>query len=234
MSAVALDSRLVRGVRFYRTTVGKKVVMAVTGIILFGFLLSHMASNLQVFAGPEAINGYAVLLRKFPLLLWTARLVLLASVILHIVVSVQLTKLKNAARPVSYIKKDNVASSYASRTMMWSGPIIAAFVIYHLMHFTWGNVHPDFIHLDPYGNAVRGFEVKPVAIAYIVAMVMLGMHLYHGLWSMFQTLGVSHPRYTPLLKRFAIVFTFILVLGFISVPVAVMTGIVNLANGTQL
>jgi succinate dehydrogenase / fumarate reductase cytochrome b subunit len=234
MSAVAADSHLARSVRFYQTTIGKKVVMAATGIILFGYLLAHMLGNLQIFAGPAAINGYAVMLRKFPMLLWTARTVLLVSVVLHIIASVQLTMLKKAARPVGYYRKENIASSYASRTMMWTGPIIAVFVVYHIMHFTTGNVHPDFYHLDPYGNAIRGFEVKPVAIAYVVVLLLLGMHLYHGLWSMFQTLGASHPRYTPWFKRFAVIFTLLIVIGFITVPIAVMAGILNLENGTQL
>ncbi|MGH9632587.1 MAG: succinate dehydrogenase cytochrome b subunit, partial [Bryobacteraceae bacterium] len=115
----------------------------------------------------------------------------------------------------------------ASRTMMWSGPIIAAFVIYHLMHFTWGNAHPDFEHLNVYDNVVKGFQVIPVSIAYIIAVLLLGMHLNHGLWSMFQTLGASHPRYTPFVKRFAAFTSLLIVLGFISVPIAVMTGLIS-------
>src|SRR5690349_7021592 len=137
MSAIAVDSRLARTLRFYDTTVGKKVIMAVTGAILFGFLIAHMAGNLQVFAGPEKMNHYAVALREIPAMLWGARLVLLISVIFHITASIQLWALQRAARPVKYVKKTNADSSYASRTMMWSGPIIAFFVLYHLMHFTW-------------------------------------------------------------------------------------------------
>jgi succinate dehydrogenase / fumarate reductase, cytochrome b subunit len=224
MSAVAVNSTLARGVFFYKTTVGKKVVMAVTGIVLFGFLLGHMAGNLQFFLGREVINAYAENLRHLGAVLWAVRLALLASVILHIWAAIQLAVLQRAARPISYVKKRSVGSTYASRTMYWSGPIIAAFVIYHLLHMTWGVVHPDFEHLNAYDNLVIGFSRPLVSFAYVVAMVLLGMHLYHGLWSMFQTLGASHPRYTSKLKLFAKAFTYLIVLGFLSVPLAVLAG----------
>jgi succinate dehydrogenase / fumarate reductase cytochrome b subunit len=227
MSAVALHSRLGRTVSFYQTTLGKKVVMAVTGALMFGFLVVHCAGNLQIFEGAEKMDDYAVTLRKLGVLLWVARLALLVSVILHIVASIQLTQLRSEARPVAYVKKEDVQASYASRTMMWSGPIIFAFIVYHLLHFTFGTVHPDFQELRPYENVVAGFQVPIVSIAYIIAMVMLGFHLYHGLWSMFQTLGVSHPRYTPMLKSAAAIVTALLIAGFVSVPIAVMTGIVS-------
>jgi len=214
-------------VRFYQTSLGKKVVMAVTGAVMFGFLVTHCAGNLQVFEGAEKMNDYAVLLRKFGAALWIARLVLLVSVVLHIVAAIQLTKLNSDARPVAYVRKESVQASYASRTMMWSGPIILAFLIYHLLHMTFGTVHPDFQELHPYENVVTGFQVPVVSIAYIVAMLMLGFHLYHGAWSMFQTLGVNHPRYTPILKRASAIVTVLLIAGFISVPLAVMTGVVS-------
>jgi succinate dehydrogenase / fumarate reductase, cytochrome b subunit len=214
-------------VRFYQTSLGKKVVMAVTGAVMFGFLLTHCAGNLQVFKGAEKMDDYAVLLRKFGSVLWIARLTLLVSVILHIVAAIQLTKLKSDARPVAYVRKESVQASYASRTMMWSGPIILAFLVYHLLHLTFGTVHPDFQELHPYENVVAGFSVPIVSIAYIVAMVMLGFHLYHGLWSMFQTVGIDHPRYTPMLKRASAIVTVLLVAGFVSVPLAVLTGVVS-------
>jgi succinate dehydrogenase / fumarate reductase cytochrome b subunit len=111
--------------------------------------------------------------------------------------------------------------------MMWSGPIIGAFVIFHLLHLTTGTVHPDFVPLDAYDNVVIGFSVIPAAIAYVVAMVLVGFHLSHGIWSMFQSLGFSHPRYTPMIKAFAAVFSWILVAGFVAVPIAVLTGVVR-------
>ncbi|MEJ7606704.1 MAG: succinate dehydrogenase cytochrome b subunit [Bryobacteraceae bacterium] len=181
MSAVAVNSTFTRGFSFYRTTIGKKVVMAVTGVVLFGFLIGHMAGNLQFFLGPEAFNGYAVKLREMPALLWATRIGLLISVILHIVSSVDLAMLQRAARPVDYHRKESVGSSYASRTMYWSGPIIAAFLIYHLLHLTFGTVHPQFEHLKPYENLVAGFSQPLVSLAYIVSVILLGFHLNHGL-----------------------------------------------------
>jgi succinate dehydrogenase / fumarate reductase cytochrome b subunit len=227
MTATVPDNRLTQAAQFYTAPIGKKVVMAITGAILFGFVLGHMAGNLQVFLGREAFDHYAVLLRTIPELLWGIRILLLVSVILHIVAAVQLTALQNKARPVGYKKKKAVESSYASRTMMWSGPIIAAFLVYHLLHLTFGTVHPSFEEGHVYDNVIAGFRVIPVSIAYIVSMVLLGMHLNHGVWSMFQSLGVSHPRYSVGLRRFANIFSILVTAGFISVPLAVMTGIVS-------
>jgi succinate dehydrogenase / fumarate reductase, cytochrome b subunit len=217
MSAVAI--------RFYGSTIGKKAVMAVTGIILFGFLIAHMAGNLLFFGGPEKLNLYAEKLRETPALLWGVRLTLLVSVLLHIIASIQLVRLQHAARPVSYMKKQNVGSTYASRTMYWSGPIIAAFLIYHLMHLTWGTAGLPFEELRPYENMIAGFSKPPVSVAYLIAIILLAMHLYHGLWSLFQSLGFSHPRYTPKIKLFAKAFTIVLVLGFASVPLAILAGV---------
>lgn len=231
MSATAVESRLQQTYRFYQATIGKKVVMAVTGLILVGFVIAHLAGNLQVFLGPEALDEYALFLRERPAVLWGARAVLLAAVAAHIIAAVQLTRLKNRARPEGYRRKENIGSSYASRTMMWSGPIIAAFVIYHLLHFTFGLAHPsypDFESHRVYRNVVAGFQQPVVAIAYIVAMVMLGLHLYHGLWSMFQTLGINHPGYNLGLRRFAAVTTSIIVAGNVSIPLAVLLGLVRL------
>jgi succinate dehydrogenase / fumarate reductase cytochrome b subunit len=227
MSTVLTNASFRRVARFYDSTIGKKAVMAVSGLILFGFLIAHMLGNLQVFLGPIAMNHYAESLRANPSLLWTARIILLVMVVLHIWASVQLALLKKEARPVAYVKQGNVQASYASRTMMWSGPIILAFVIFHLLHLTTGTLHPEFVELDAYDNVVNGFLVIPASIAYIIAMVLVGLHLSHGIWSMFQSLGFSHPRYTPMIKTFAAVFSWILVAGFISVPIAVLTGLVR-------
>lgn len=224
MSAVALNSTFARGVHIYKSTVGKKALMAVTGLILFGFLIAHMAGNLQYFLGRDVINAYAGKLHAMPAVLWAVRLGLLASVVLHIVAAVQLWRLQKLARPVGYHKVQRVGSTYASRTMYWSGPIIAAFIVYHLLHFTIGSVHPQFEELNAYDNVVLGFSNPLVAVAYIVAMILLALHLYHGLWSMFQSLGFAHPRYTPKLKLAAKAFTVLLVLGFIAVPLAVLAG----------
>ncbi len=202
--------------------------MAVTGVILFGFVVGHLVGNLQIYQGRERLDRYSAFLHLEPGLLWFVRLILLLAVILHIVASIQLTRLKRVARPISYIRIDRSHSSYASRTMMWSGPIVAAFIVYHLLHFTFGTVHPNYREGHVYENVVYGFQRIPVSLAYIVAMILLCMHLYHGLFSMFQSLGVSHPSYTPRIKRFAAVAAILIAAGNISIPIAVMTGLVHL------
>jgi succinate dehydrogenase / fumarate reductase cytochrome b subunit len=161
------------------------------------------------------------------------RLFLLTAVGLHILSSFQLWLLKRKARPVRYMKKDDVPTAYAARTMMWSGPIIAAFVVFHVLHLTVGNVpglplveRPQGGY-DVYHNLIVGFRHVPVSAAYIFAVVLLTMHLYHGVWSMFQSVGVSHPRYTPMLKRLAHVVTIAIAAGYISIPVAVLLRIVG-------
>jgi succinate dehydrogenase / fumarate reductase cytochrome b subunit len=215
--------------RFWQTTVGKKAVMAITGVILFGFVLGHLLGNLQVYLGPQKLNHYALTLRSLPALVWGTRILLLVSVILHIWSSVELWLLHREARPVKYVKKASLNSTYASRTMYWSGPIIAAFVVFHLLHFTTGTVHPGgpFDINNVYNNVVYGFQSWPVSLFYIIAMVMLCYHLYHGLWSMFQTMGFSHPVYTPWLQRFAKVFAIFIAVGNISIPVAVLAGFIK-------
>ncbi len=215
--------------RFWQTTVGKKAIMAVTGIILFGFVVGHLLGNLQIYQGAEKLDHYAVALRKLGPLLWGTRIVLLLSVALHIWSSFELWLLQREARPVKYVKKANLNSTYASRTMMWSGPIVLAFVIYHLLNFTFGSVHPGgpFVHGAVYNNVVSSFQVWPVSAFYIIAMIMLCYHLYHGLWSMFQSLGFSHPVYTPWIQLMAKVFAILIALGNISIPVAVLAGYIK-------
>ncbi|MGI8991966.1 MAG: succinate dehydrogenase cytochrome b subunit [Bryobacteraceae bacterium] len=221
MSSLAING-------FYRASVGKKAVMAVTGVILFGFVVGHLIGNLQIFQGREKLDAYAAFLHVEPALLWAVRLILLASVILHIVASIQLSRLNQTARPVAYTRTNRSHSSYASRTMMWSGPIIAAFIVYHLLQFTFGVLQPDYQEGRVYDNVVHGFQQPIVSIAYIVAMIFLCMHMYHGLFSMFQSLGVSHPSYTPRIRWVAAFAAILIAAGNISIPVAVMAGIVHL------
>ena len=213
--------------RFYDSTIGKKAVMAVTGLILFGFLVLHMLGNLQVFLGPEVMDHYAEMLHGTPEVLWGARSLLLVSVLLHIWASIQLTVVKSAARPIGYVKPGNVQATTASKSMMLSGPVIGAFVVGHLLHLTTGTIHPQFVPLHAYENVVAGFSNPIASGLYIIAMILVGLHLSHGIWSLFQSLGFSHPRYTPKIKAFAAVFSWILIAGFISVPIAVLTGIVS-------
>jgi succinate dehydrogenase / fumarate reductase, cytochrome b subunit len=216
-----------KALRFYDSTIGKKAVMAVTGLILFGFLIAHMLGNLQVFIGESVMNHYAETLHGNPPLLWTARVVLLVSVLLHIWAWFQLAAIKREARPVRYAKRANVQASLGSRTMSLSGPVIAVFVIIHLLHFTTGTLHPArFVELHAYENVVTGFTL-PFALLYIVVMLLVGTHLSHGIWSMFQSLGFSHPRYTPMIKKFAAVFSWLLIAGFIAVPISVLVGLLK-------
>jgi succinate dehydrogenase / fumarate reductase cytochrome b subunit len=224
MSSIAVGLSGERAARFYDSTVGKKVVMAVSGIVLFIFVIGHMLGNLQFFEGPEKLNAYGRFLRVEPVLLWGARITLLVMVLLHIWSSILLARIKLQARPTGYVKKKAIHSSYASRTMYWSGPIIAAFVIYHLLDFTAGIVNPGYQEGEIYANVVHSFSNPLVAAFYILAMLLLCVHLYHGAWSMFQTLGAGSPRYTPLLRHFAGVMSIILFLGFISIPVSVLAG----------
>lgn len=233
MSSLALNASLNRLTGFYESVIGKKVVMAVTGFILFGFVLTHMVANLQVFLPPgpdgvHALDRYAEHLRALPPLLWGTRLVLLVSVIMHIVAAVQLARLnKLEARTSRYVKYTPIASNYASRTMIWSGPIIFFYIIYHLLDLTFGKVNPNFEPGMVYHNLVASFQQPVVAVFYIVANIFLAMHIYHGVWSMCQTLGISHPKYTPLLKRASAVFAIAIGTGFCSVPLAVLAGVVR-------
>jgi len=214
---------------FVRSSIGRKVVMATTGVILVGFVIAHMIGNLQVYIGPEAMNDYAVWLRQVlhGAGLWIARAVLLAAVILHIWAATSLTLSSRKARTVGYREQKWRESTYASRTMRWGGVIILLFVIYHILHMTTGTVHPSFIEGDVYHNFIAGFKVVPVSLFYIVAMLALGLHLKHGVWSMFQTLGVSHPRYIRAAHLLAWIVALVVVVGNISFPLAVMAGIVK-------
>ncbi len=223
-------------IQLYRSSVGKKFLMAASGIVLFGFVLGHMLGNLKLYLGPESLNRYAEWLREigYPALphsgfLWLFRLVVLGAVGLHILAATQLTLLNRRARPVDYRGRQVVEADYASRTMRWGGVIIALFVLYHLAHFTLGPswAHPDFVPGDVYHNVVVGFQVPWVAGFYILANIALGFHLYHGLWSMFQSLGVDGESRQGWRRNFAVAFAWIIALANISFPVAVLTGIVS-------
>jgi len=221
-------------VALWDTMVGKKVVMAVTGIVLVAFVVSHMLGNVKIFLGAETIDAYAGFLRTmgeplFPYggLLWVVRIVLLTCVALHITAAVQLTRMSWAARPQGYDTKDYIATTYAARTMRWSGVILVLFVVYHLLHLTAGVVgfQPGaFRDLSVYHNVVAGFSVWYVSVFYIVAMACLCLHLDHGIWSLLQTLGWNNARTTPALQALSRGVALVVFAGFISVPVAVLAG----------
>jgi succinate dehydrogenase / fumarate reductase cytochrome b subunit len=221
-------------VGFFASSIGKKVVMAVTGLALFGFVIAHMLGNLQVYAGPEALNAYAEALRKYPPLLWAARIGLLLAAALHVWAAWSLTWMNRAARPRGYRQTTSRASTYASRTMRWSGVTILLFVVYHLLHLTFGprSVHPQFVPGDVYHNFITGFQNPLASAFYVLAMLSLGLHLYHGAWSMMQTVGLNHPRYSRLWQGLAAAITVAVVVVNISFPVAVLTGLLREAPST--
>jgi len=223
-------------VTLYRSAVGKKAVMAITGLALFGFVLGHMAGNFKLYLGAAELNHYAEWLREvgspiFPhgSFLWIVRAGLLAIVGIHMLFAWQVTRLNWAARPVAYGERRNVDSPYASRTMRWGGVIILLFVLYHLAHFTWGLpwAHPDFVPGDVYHNVVAGFRVWPVSLFYIVAQGALALHLYHGLWSLFQSLGWTGSGRETWRRTFAKAFAAIVFAGNVSFPLSVLTGLVS-------
>ena len=220
----------------YRSALGKKAVMAVTGVFLFGWVFAHMLGNLKLYLGAEHLNEYATWLRVMGSpavpnggLLWLARGLLVVATWLHVQAATQLTLMNRAARPIQYSDRDYPAATYAARTMRWSGVIIILFVIYHLLHLTLGaHVTPaPFVEGDPYHNVVAGFQIWWVSAFYIIANLALGLHLYHGLWSMFQTLGINTPKFNAWRRNFATAFAAIITVANISFPLAVMLGFVR-------
>jgi len=215
-----------RAPRFWQSTNGKKAVMAVTGAVLFLFVIGHLLGNLQIYEGPARINAYGHLLKSLGELLWIVRIFLLLCVGLHIVATYQLWQHNRKARPVAYKVRKSVASGYADRTMYWSGPVILAFVIFHILEFTTGNVHPQstFVDGEIYANVVSGFSVWYISAWYIFSMILLGFHLRHGIWSMFQSLGLNRPRHMAVLKQAALWIAILITAGYISIPVSVLAG----------
>jgi succinate dehydrogenase / fumarate reductase cytochrome b subunit len=215
----------------YSTYVGKKYAMAVSGMVLSLFVLVHMIGNLKLYLGASSLDNYSAWLREAgepvlprQTLLWTVRVALIAAVAVHIHAAYVLTLVNRRARPSAYSSpRDYVAASFASRTMRWTGIIVALFVVFHLLDLTWGTANPDFRVGDPYHNVVASFERWPVAIAYIVANLALALHLYHGAWSMFQSMGwVFRSRHA-----LAVAFAALIAAGNVSFPLAVLTGVVG-------
>jgi succinate dehydrogenase / fumarate reductase cytochrome b subunit len=210
---------------FWDSSIGKKAVMGVTGVILVAYLITHVLANLMVFEGPGRINAYAVMLHETGAALWGARLVLLAAVTLHIVAAVQLTGRRQAARPEAYAAgRAPQVSTLASRTIRWGGALILVFLVYHILHFTTGTLHPDFVALNPYHNVTTGFGNPLVTLFYLVAMGVVGLHLYHGIWSSGRSLGLSAPSPRPLKRRVATIFALLVWLGFSAIVVAAVAG----------
>ncbi len=223
-------------VEFYRSAVGKKWVMALTGIILMGFVFFHMVGNLKVYMGADDYNHYGEFLRELlvPLLprtvfLWLLRGGLIVAFALHIHSAWSLTRMNRQARAAGgYVsKRDYQAANAASRSMRLTGVVVALFLLWHLADLTWGTVNPDFVRGDVYRNLVASFERPAVSAVYIVANIALGLHLFHGAWSMFQSLGVNNPRWNSWRRGFAAGFAGLIVVGNLSFPIAVLTGVVS-------
>jgi succinate dehydrogenase / fumarate reductase cytochrome b subunit len=214
---------------FYASMVGKKVVMGVTGIIGIGFVIIHSLGNLLVFRGPDAINSYSHFLKSTGELLWGLRIVLVIAVILHVIAAVQLTRQSVAARPIGYKKREPQVATIASRTMRWGGTLLLVFIIVHILHFTTGTIRPAgvFSRDDVYANIVLSFRIWWVALFYIVSMVALGLHLFHGAWSSIRSIGVSPPSPEPLHHKISVVIAVLVWAAFTAIPVAVIFGIIR-------
>jgi succinate dehydrogenase / fumarate reductase, cytochrome b subunit len=218
----------------YRSTIGMKVAMAVTGAILYGFVLLHMWGNLKVYVGREYLNQYSEFLREVgaPFLgheqtLWILRVVLLVAVILHFYSAAVLTLRDRASRPIGYAVKKDQTANFASQTMIWGGLLVAFFVIYHLLDLTTGTLNPSFKSGDPYDNMIASFHVVPVAVFYMLAVAALGVHLFHGVWSMFQTVGWNGPRIDRVWRVLAVLTAVVFVVCNDSIPVSILAGLVK-------
>jgi succinate dehydrogenase / fumarate reductase cytochrome b subunit len=210
------------------SSVGKKAIMGVTGLIWVAYLITHMLANLLVFEGPAKINGYSAFLHGTGGALWAARLVLFVALILHIVAAVQLAERRHEARPARYAAgRDPQVSTLASRTIRWGGALILVFLVYHILHFTIGTAHPHFVEGDPYQNVASGFHNPVVVLFYLIAMVAVGLHLYHGVWSSGRSLGVSSPSPHPLRRSLALLLALLVWLGFSVIPIAVYAGVIR-------
>lgn len=222
-------------ITFYRSAIAKKWLMAITGIMLMGFVLAHMIGNLKMYLGADDLNHYAEWLRTMgepalprTVLLWIMRVGLIGAFAVHIISAAQLTRMNHKARPDKYKSpRDYAAANFASRTMRWTGIIVGLFLIFHLLDLTWGKTGADFTRGDVYANVIASFERVPVAIVYILANIALGIHLYHGSWSMFQSLGWNNRKFNDWRRLFAIGFAGIIVIGNVSMPLLVVTGVVN-------
>ncbi|OGW78999.1 MAG: hypothetical protein A2Z83_06715 [Omnitrophica bacterium GWA2_52_8] len=221
-----------------QSSIGKKAVMAVTGLMMFGFILGHLAGNLLIYAGPDTFNAYAKKLQSLGEFLWVARCILLTALLFHVLSAIQLTFENRKARPIGYRRYDPEVTTYAARTMMLSGIILTAFIVYHLLHFTFRLTHPEVSNLhDARGNhhvyamVVQSFRQWPVAVAYIAAMVPLCLHLSHGISSAFQSLGLQNNRLLPVFKNAARGIALLIFVGYASIPAACLSGLIQYTAG---
>ena len=221
--------------QFLNSTIGLKVIMALTGLVLVGFVVVHMLGNMQIHLefieagrGAQALDEYAALLHSNKAILWGARIILLSAVFGHLYSATVLTIRARRARKVNYGNHKWFSGSYAVRTMRWGGVIVLAFIVYHLMHLTIGtSVTPAMETGKVFANIVHGFSNPGVVAFYVIAQLALGFHLAHGIWSLFRTLGMSNPRWDGLVKNIAATTAIIVTLGNISIPIAVISGAIK-------
>ena len=219
---------------FAKSTIGAKVVMGVTGLLLVGFVIMHMLGNMQIFVGQDALNAYGKMLHDLGGLLWVARFGLIGAVVLHIASGLRLASLNRAARPVRYVHETTVQASFSSRYMKLSGLVVFAFIVYHLLHFTVGGAAPDHTGLlddqnrkDIYSMVILGFQQPAVSLSYIIAMILLGLHLNHGASSLFKSLGLRNSKYNNMLDKVGPVLAITIVVGNCSMPIAILTGLIG-------
>jgi succinate dehydrogenase / fumarate reductase cytochrome b subunit len=211
---------------FFRSSIGLKAVMAVTGLLMVGYLFTHVAANLLVFRGPALINGYSAVLHSQPTLLWVARSVLIVSLVAHVWAAAVLTQRDRAARPIAYGVRKPQVSTFASRTIRWGGLFILFFLVWHILQFSTGTIHPArYIAGDPHGNVVRAFQIPWVVALYVVSMAAVGLHLFHGTWSSFRSLGLVKPSEHALRHKTSLVVAGLVWLGFTIIPLAIFAGV---------
>ena len=225
---------------FLKSTLLSKVVMAVTGVIIVLFVTGHTVGNMQMFAGKETFNAYAHFLQGLGELLWVIRGVMLLSLVLHVITSINLALINSRAKPVKYKIKRYVEAKLTTRTMIWTGLMILAFIVYHILHFTSGTADPSIYgHMETYGPnglferhdaylmVVQGFQKPIVSIIYLVGVILMGFHLSHAIQSMFQTLGLNHPKYDALISKGTFIWAVVIVLCLISIPITIFLGLVG-------
>ena len=214
--------------RFYGSVIGKKVVMALTGIVMVGFVTVHMSGNLLAYKSAASLDAYAAFLKSSAVVLWGTRLILLGSVVLHVHAAFSLSRLAAKARPSRYAALHRQASTWSARVMRTGGVVLAAFIVFHILHFTTGTILPSrFVEGGVYGNVLQSFSIAWVAAFYVVAMVALAFHLHHGVWSVFQTLGASHPNLRGARRGLALLLAVAIPLGFVAVPLGVAFGLLR-------
>jgi succinate dehydrogenase / fumarate reductase cytochrome b subunit len=224
---LTMTTAAIKTLSFYRTSVGKKTVMAVTGLLMLLFVVMHMLGNLQIFAGPEKLNAYAAFLRGLPGPIWGLRGLMALALLLHVFTALLLIVQSLLSRPVRYKRRTYQEATASSRTMLYTGPLLLAYLVYHLLDQTFGTVHASFNPDDVYDNVIVGFSDLRIAGGYIFAMLLLLLHLKHGIWSLFQTLGLNIPRYDPTIRAVAVLLALALAAGYISIPAAVLAGWLN-------